>query len=42
MGVLPGVGHLRGAGVRVADPSHALDDPLGEEDPDLLVMLELG
>ena len=41
VGVLPGARHLGGAGVRVADPAHALDDPLGEEDPDLLVVVEL-
>ena len=28
--------------VGVADPAHALDDPLREEDPDLLVVVELG
>src|SRR5205085_1272804 len=39
--VLPGAGHLDGAAVRVAVAAHAFDDALGEEDPDLLVVLEL-
>ena len=42
LGVLPGARHLGRARVRVADPAHPLDDPLREEDPDLLVVLELG
>src|SRR6476661_6471283 len=41
MRVLPGAGHLGRAGVGVADAAHPFDDPLREEDPDLLVVLEL-
>ena len=39
--VLPGALHLDGRRVRVAAPAHPLDDPLGEEHPDLLVVVEL-
>ena len=42
IGVLPRVRHLGGAGVRVAAAAHSLDDPLREEHPGLLVVLELG
>ena len=42
MCVAPRSLHLAGGGVGVADPAHPLDDPLGEEDPDLLVVVELG
>ena len=42
LGTLPRARHLDGARVRVAGAAHPLDDPLGEEDPDLLVVVELG
>ena len=42
LGVLPGPRHLDRALVgRVGVAAHAADDPLGERDPDLLVVLEL-
>ena len=41
VGALPGACHLEGARIRVAGAAHALDDPLGEEHPDLLVVVEL-
>ena len=34
--------HLDGGGVGVAGAAHADDDPLGEQHPDLLVVVELG
>ena len=40
--VRPRTLHLDGRAVRVARPAHPLDDPLGEEHPDLLVVVELG
>ena len=43
LGVLPGPRHLDRALVgAVGVAAHAADDPLGEGDPDLLVVLELG
>ena len=40
---LPGARDLDGAGVRrVCVPAHAAHDPLGEAEPDLVVVLELG
>ncbi len=39
--VLPGTRHLDRRGVGVADPAHPLDDPLGEQHPELLVVVEL-
>src|SRR3954454_23232161 len=41
VGALPRAGHLERAGVRVAGAAHPLDDPLREQDPDLLVVVEL-
>ena len=42
LGVFPGPRHLDRALVRrVGVAAHATDDPLGEGDPDLLVVLEL-
>ena len=40
-GVGPPALHLDGGLVRVADAAHAANDPLGEEHPDLLVVVEL-
>src|SRR5207244_6819816 len=41
--VLPRLRHRDGTVVRrVRVPAHVADDPLGERDPDLLVVLELG
>ena len=43
LGMLPGARHLERALVRrVGVAAHAADDPLGEGNPDLLVVLELG
>src|SRR6266545_4002150 len=39
---LPGACHLDCAPIGVADAPHPLDDPLGEEDPYLLVVFQLG
>ena len=40
---LPATCDLDGAGVgRVGLPAHASDDPLGEAEPDLVVVFELG
>ncbi len=39
--VRPGTFHLDGSRVGVAGAAHALDDPLREEHPDLLVVVEL-
>src|SRR5215211_1785197 len=40
--VLPRPHHFGGTGVGVSVPAHSFDDPLREEDPDLLVVVELG
>ena len=40
--VCPRALHLAGGCVGVADAAHALDDALGEANPDLLVVVELG
>ena len=37
----PGGGHLDGGAARVSAAAHPLHDPLGEEHPDLLVVVEL-
>ena len=41
MRMCPRALHLDGCGIRVARPTHALDDPFREEHPDLLVVVQL-